>query len=50
MEDKKLKLPGYKVTRYTCEKCGCKTTVESDFLSDSQIKASHKCIKGKDKQ
>ena len=48
MEEKKLKLPGYKRTESLCAKCGWKTIVESDFLSDTQLKTIHKC-KGKGK-
>ena len=48
MEEKKLKLPGYKRTESLCPKCGWKTIVESDFLSDTQLKTIHKCkVKGK---
>ena len=47
MEEKKLKLPGYKRTESICSKCGWKTTVESDFLSEAQAFALHKCRKGK---
>ena len=50
MEEKKLKLPGYKRTESLCAKCGWKTIVETDFLSDSQIDNMHKCQKGKGKQ
>lgn len=49
MEEKKLKLSGYKKREYTCSKCNVKTIVESDFLSDSEAKALHKCKKGKDR-
>ena len=48
-EEKKMKLPGYKRTEITCSKCGVKTIIESDFLSDAQIKTLHKCTKGKGK-
>lgn len=47
MEEKKLKLSGYKKREYTCSKCNVKTIVESDFLSDSEAKALHKCRKEK---
>ena len=46
-EEKKIKLPGYKRTEYRCDKCGCKTVVESDYLSETQAKAIHKCRKVK---
>ena len=48
-EEKKLKLPGYRKTEILCSKCGAKTIVESDFLSDTQMKTLHKCKKGKDR-
>lgn len=50
MEDRKLKLSGYKRKENTCSKCGWKTIVETDVLSDSQIDNVHKCQKGKGKQ
>ena len=46
-EEKKIKLPGYKRTEVLCSKCGCKMVVESDYLSEAQVKAQHKCRKGK---
>ena len=46
-KEKKLKLPGYRKTEILCSKCGVKTIVESDFLSDTQMKTLHKCKKGK---
>ena len=46
-EEKKIKLPGYKRTEIICSKCGCKMVVESDYLSEVQAKAQHKCRKGK---
>lgn len=49
MEEKKPKLSGYKKREHTCSKCGIKTIVESDFLSDSEAKTLHKCKKGKDR-
>lgn len=48
-EEKKIKLPGYKRTEIICSKCGFKMVVESDYLSEVQAKAQHKCKKGKDK-
>ena len=48
MKEKKLRLLGYKKTESLCLKCGWKTIIESDFLSDTQLKTIHKC-KGKNK-
>ena len=48
-DEKKIKLPGYKRTEIICSKCGVKTIIESDFLSDTQMKTLHKCKKGKDR-
>ena len=48
-EEKKLKLPGYRKTEILCLKCGVKTIIESDFLSDTQMKTLHKCKKGKER-
>ena len=47
MEDKKHRVTGYKRTEKICSKCGCRTVVESDFLSEAQALALHKCRKGK---
>lgn len=40
-------VPGYKKINCTCEKCGCKFIVETDYLSESAAKAQHKCKKEK---
>lgn len=47
MSDKKVKITGYKRSSEECKKCGCRIVVESDFLSESQIKTLHHCRKGK---
>ena len=46
-EEKKIRLTGYTRTEVICSKCGVKTIIESDFLSEAQMKAQHKCKKGK---
>jgi hypothetical protein len=44
----KLKgVTGFKRVTYTCPKCGCTSTVETDCLSDAAAKAQHKCFGGK---
>ena len=48
-DEKKIKLPGYRKTEILCSKCDVKTIVESDFLSDTQMKTLHKCKKVKDR-
>ena len=48
-DEKKLKLPGYRKTEILCSKCSVKTVIESDFLTDAQMKTLHKCKKGKDR-
>ena len=48
--EKTPRLPGYKQYTFICDKCGRKTIVESDFLTDSQAKSVHKCVKEKSKK
>ena len=40
-------LTGYKRIELSCEKCGNKIIVETDYLSETQAKSQHKCKKGK---
>ena len=46
-DEKKTKFYTYTRTEFTCSKCECKMVVESDYLSEAQVKAQHKCRKGK---
>lgn len=48
MTPEKIKgLTGYKRFEVTCAKCGSKVIIETDYLSETQAKAVHKCKKGK---
>lgn len=47
LPDKVKSLPGYKRIDVTCDKCHRKSTIETDYLTETQAKSQHKCKGGK---
>ena len=45
--DKIKALLGYKKIPFICDKCKIKTVFETDYLTETQVKQSHKCKKEK---